>query len=87
MVNSATADALRPGVLTTVMARSRAAFMSMLTGPPRETATNFSFGSRSMIDADSGASWVTRISASPASSTTSSAVPMYSLRPSMPCTA
>ncbi len=44
MVNSATAEALRPGVLTTVMPRSRAAFMSILTGPPRDTATNLSVG-------------------------------------------
>ena len=47
MVNSATALALRPGVLTTVMPRSRAAAMSILTGPPRDTATSFSFGRRS----------------------------------------
>ena len=84
MVNSATAEALRPGVFTTLMPRSRAAFMSMLTGPPRDTATNLSLGNRSMMEAESGASCVTRISASPVSSTTWSADPMYSLRPSMP---
>ncbi len=39
--------------------------MSILTGPPRETATSFSAGSRSIIPAESGASWVTMISAPP----------------------
>ena len=41
IVNSATALALRPGVLTTRILRSRAAFMSILTGPPRDTAISF----------------------------------------------
>ena len=41
MANSATALALRPGVLTTRTPRARAAAMSMLTGPPRDTATSF----------------------------------------------
>ena len=44
MVNSATALALRPGVLTTMMPCRRAAAMSILTGPPRDTATSFSVG-------------------------------------------
>ena len=87
MVNSATALALRPGVLTTTMPRWRAAFMSMFTGPPRDTATNLSLGRRSMIPAESGARWVTSISASPVSATTSSADPMYSFRPAIPSTA
>ena len=51
MVNSATAEALRPGVFTTSTPRSRAAAMSMLTGPPRLTAISFSPGSRSSIAA------------------------------------
>ena len=34
---------------------SRAACMSMFTGPPRETAMNFRFGSRSSIARETGA--------------------------------
>ena len=83
-VNSATAEALRPGVLTTRTPRAPAAAMSILTGPPRETAIIFSFGSRASIPADIGASCVTRISASPTKATTSSAAPKYSFSPSMP---
>ena len=45
IVNSATAEALRPGALTTVTPRARAAAMSMLAGPPRETAISRSSGS------------------------------------------
>jgi hypothetical protein len=69
-VNSATAEALRPGVLTTVTPRARAAAMSMLTGPPRDTATSFSPGIRSNIAADSGARCVTRTPAAPTWPTT-----------------
>ena len=75
MVNSATADAFRPGVLTTRIFRLRAASMSMFTGPPRETAISFNRGSRSITPAENGARWVTAISAPSICATTSSAVP------------
>ena len=75
MVNSATAEALRPGVLTTSTPRSRAASMSMLTGPPRLTAISFSFGSRSSIAPVTGARWSTRICASPMNSAIASGSP------------
>ncbi len=75
IVNSATALALRPGVLTTRMPRSRAAAMSMLTGPPRETAISLRFGSRSIIEAEKGASCVMAMAASPTKATISSGSP------------
>ncbi|MOA65032.1 hypothetical protein D3C78_1912730 [compost metagenome] len=69
------------------MPASRAAAMSILTGPPRETATSFSPGSEDSMPRDRGANCVTRISASPMNSMISSALPRYSFRPSMPSTA
>ena len=63
MVNSATAEALRPGALTTRMSRSRAAARSMLTGPPRAATISLSAGMRFIIAPENGASWVMTISA------------------------
>jgi hypothetical protein len=82
IVNSATALALRPGALTTATPRARAAFMSMFTGPPRETPISFSSGQRSSSQPFTGARWVTRISASARKSTMSSGLPMNSFSPS-----
>ena len=65
MVNSATAEALRPGALTMRTPRSRAAARSMLTGPPRATTISLSAGMRLSIAAENGASWVIAISAEP----------------------
>ena len=84
MVNSATAEALRPGALTTRTPCSRAAARSMFTGPPRATTISLSAGMRSSIAAENGASWVIAISAKPTKSTIDSASPWYSLRPSIP---
>ncbi len=81
-VNSATALALRPGVFTTSTLWSRAACMSMLTGPPRDTAMNLSFGNRASIDREIGARCVTSSPASPMKSMISSGCPMNSFRPS-----
>ena len=84
MVNSATAEALRPGALTMRTPRSRAAARSMLTGPPRATTISLSAGMRLSIAAENGASWVIAISAAPTKPTIVSASPWYSLRPSIP---
>ena len=75
MVNSATAEALRPGVLTIFTPRSRAAAMSRLTGPPRLTAISFSSGRRSRIAPVIGARCVIRIDAPPMNSTIASGSP------------
>ncbi len=87
MANSATAEALRPGVLHTRMLRARAAAMSMFTGPPRETATSRRRGSRSIMPAESGASCVTSTSAASTKPTMVSGSPWYSFKPSMPARA
>ncbi len=84
MVNSATAEALRPGVLQTRTPCARAAAMSMLTGPPRETAISPSAGRRASIEAETGASCVTSTRAAPTKSTIASGSPWYSRRPSIP---
>ena len=65
MVNSATADALRPGALTTATPLALHASRSMLTGPPRLTPISSSFGQRSRIEAETGARWVISTCASP----------------------
>ena len=54
--------------------------MSMLTGPPRDTAISFSAGRRSSISPVIGARWLTRISAPSTKRTISSGSPMILLQ-------
>ena len=84
IVNSATALAFLPGTLTTLTLDFREASISILTGPPRETAMKRRFFSLSNISAEKGARWSTTISESAMNLTISSGSPMYSLRPAIP---
>ena len=83
MVNSATAEALRPGALTTVTLNCLAARMSMLTGPPRLTPISLSGGATfSSIERVIGGRWQTSTSAPSMNAASSAGSPCNSFRPS-----